>query len=53
MKKAVVVLLAMLITLSLSAAEAKKLGFRAWEVAKSMADGAVKGAKEAMKKDNK
>lgn len=35
------------------AAEAKKLGFRAWEVAKSMADGAVKGAKEAMKKDNK
>jgi len=35
------------------AAEAKKLGFRAWEVAKSMADGAIKGAKEAMKKDDK
>ena len=35
------------------AAEAKKLGFRAWEVAKSMADGAIKGAKEAMKKDEK
>lgn len=32
------------------AIEAKKLGFRAWEVAKSMMDGAVKGAKEAMKK---
>ena len=35
------------------AAEAKKLGFRAWEVAKSMADSAIKGAKEAMKKDDK
>jgi len=33
--------------------EAKKLGFRAWEVAKHMVDGAVKGAKEAMKKDEK
>ena len=35
------------------AQEAKKLGFRAWEVAKNMMDGAVKGAKEAMKKDEK
>ena len=35
------------------AIEAKKLGFRAWEVAKSMMDGAVKGAKEAMKKEDK
>lgn len=35
------------------AKEAKKLGFRAWEVAKNMVDGAVKGAKEAMKKDDK
>ncbi len=35
------------------AEEAKKLGFRAWEVAKSMMDGAVKGAKEAMKKEDK
>jgi len=35
------------------AQEAKKLGFRAWEVAKYMMDGAVKGAKEAMKKDDK
>lgn len=35
------------------AVEAKKLGFRAWEVAKSMMDGAVKGAKEAMKKEDK
>jgi len=35
------------------AQEAKKLGFRAWEVAKHMMDGAVKGAKEAMKKDEK
>ena len=33
--------------------EAKKLGFRAWEVEKHMVDGAVKGAKEAMKKDEK
>lgn len=33
--------------------EAKKLGFRAWEVAKNMMDGAVKGAKEAMKKEDK
>ncbi|AFL69798.1 DUF6781 family protein [Sulfurospirillum barnesii] len=33
--------------------EAKKLGFRAWEVAKNMVDGAVKGAKEAIKKDEK
>ena len=35
------------------AQEAKKLGFRAWEVAKNMMDGAVKGAKEAMKKEDK
>lgn len=35
------------------AVDAKKLGFRAWEVAKSMMDGAVKGAKEAMKKEDK
>jgi hypothetical protein len=35
------------------AKEAKKLGFRAWEVAKNMVDGAVKGAKEAMKKEDK
>ena len=35
------------------AEEAKKLGFRAWEVAKNMVDGAVKGAKEAMKKEDK
>ncbi len=35
------------------AKEAKKLGFRAWEVAKNMVDGAVKGAKEAIKKDEK
>lgn len=35
------------------AIDAKKLGFRAWEVAKSMADGAVKSAKEAMKKEDK
>jgi hypothetical protein len=35
------------------AQEAKKLGFRAWEVAKHMMDGAVKGAKEAMKKEDK
>jgi len=35
------------------AIDAKKLGFRAWEVAKSMMDGAVKGAKEAMKKEDK
>lgn len=33
--------------------DAKKLGFRAWEVAKNMVDGAVKGAKDAMKKDEK
>jgi hypothetical protein len=33
--------------------DAKKLGFRAWEVAKSMMDGALKGAKEAMKKEDK
>lgn len=36
-----------------AANEAKRLGNRAWEVAKSMVDGAVKGAKEAMKKDDK
>jgi hypothetical protein len=30
--------------------EARKLGIRAWEVAKGMADGAIKGAKDAMKK---
>ncbi|ACZ13279.1 DUF6781 family protein [Sulfurospirillum deleyianum] len=35
------------------AQEAKKLGFRAWEVAKNMVDGAVKGAKDAIKKDEK
>ncbi|MDD3342734.1 MAG: hypothetical protein PHR87_04075 [Sulfurospirillaceae bacterium] len=35
------------------AIDAKKLGFRAWEVAKNMVDGAVKGAKEAMKKEDK
>ena len=35
------------------AQEAKELGFRAWEVAKHMVDGAVKSAKEAMKKDEK
>ena len=35
------------------AIDAKKLGFRAWEVAKSMMDGAVKGAKDAMKKEDK
>ncbi len=35
------------------AVDAKKLGFRAWEVAKSMMDGAVKGAKDAMKKEDK
>lgn len=34
------------------ATEAKKLGFRAWEVAKSMMEGAVKGAKGAMKKED-
>ena len=33
--------------------EARKLGLRAWEVAKGMADGAIKGAKNAMKKDEK
>lgn len=33
------------------AAEAKKLGFRAWEVAKSMMEGAVKGAQNAIKKE--
>lgn len=33
--------------------DAKKLGFRAWEVAKNMVDGAVKSAKEAMKKEDK
>ncbi|WP_041958473.1 DUF6781 family protein [Sulfurospirillum arsenophilum] len=35
------------------AQEAKKLGFRAWEVAKHMMDGAVKGAKDAIKKEDK
>lgn len=35
------------------ASDAKKLGFRAWEVAKNMMDGAVKSAKEAIKKDEK
>lgn len=33
--------------------EARKLGLRAWEVAKGMADGAIQGAKNAMKKDEK
>jgi hypothetical protein len=32
--------------------EARKLGLRAWEVAKNMLDSAVKGAKEGMKKDD-
>lgn len=35
------------------ASDAKKLGFRAWEVAKNMMDGAVKSAKEAIKKEEK
>lgn len=35
------------------AQEAKKLGFHAWKVAKNMVDGAVKSAKEAMKKEEK
>jgi hypothetical protein len=34
-----------------AASEAKRLGNRAWEVAKGMVDGALKGAKEAMRKD--
>lgn len=34
-----------------AASEAKRLGNRAWEVAKAMVDGALKGAKEAMKKE--
>ncbi len=34
-----------------AAHEAKRLGNHAWEVAKSMVDGALKGAKDAMKKD--
>ena len=34
-----------------AATEAKRLGNRAWEVAKSVLDGALKGAKEAMKKE--
>jgi hypothetical protein len=33
--------------------EARNLGIRAWEVAKGMMDGAIKGAKNAMKKDEK
>lgn len=33
--------------------DAKKLGFRAWEVAKNIVDGALKGAKDAMKKEDK
>ncbi len=36
-----------------AATEAKKLGLRAWEVAKSMVDGAMKSAKDSMKKDEK
>jgi hypothetical protein len=34
-----------------AATEAKRLGNRAWEVAKGVLDGALKGAKEAMKKE--
>jgi len=33
--------------------EAKKLGERAWEVAKGMMEGAIKGAKDAIKKEGK
>lgn len=36
-----------------AADEAKKLGHRAWQIAKSMVDGALKGAKEAMDKEEK
>ncbi|MDD3462510.1 MAG: hypothetical protein PHW07_02580 [Sulfurospirillaceae bacterium] len=36
-----------------AATEAKKMGYRAWEVAKNMVDNAVKSAKEAIKKDDK
>lgn len=35
------------------AKEAKRLGERAWEVAKSITEGAIKGAKDAMKKETK
>lgn len=35
------------------AQEAKRLGERAWEVAKGMMEGAIKGAKDAMKKESK
>jgi hypothetical protein len=35
---------------SVSAQEAKAMGIRAWSVAKSAMDGAIKGAKEAMEK---
>lgn len=35
------------------AIEAKKLGLRAWEVAKHMMDGAVKSAKDVIKKEDK
>jgi len=35
-----------------AASEAKRLGNRAWEVAKGALDGAFKGVKDAMKKDN-
>ncbi|MDP3465935.1 MAG: hypothetical protein Q8R86_09225 [Sulfuricurvum sp.] len=38
---------------SASAQEAKAMGIRAWSVAKSAMDGAIKGAKEAMEKDKK
>lgn len=34
-------------------AEAKKLGLRAWEVAKNMLDNALKNAKDSIKKDDK
>lgn len=36
---------------SASAQEAKAMGIRAWSVAKSAMDGAIKGAKEAMEKE--
>ncbi len=38
---------------SKSAQEAKAIGVRAWSVAKSTMQGAIKGAKEAMEKDKK
>jgi hypothetical protein len=38
---------------SKSAQEAKAIGVRAWSVAKSAMNGAIKGAKDAMEKDKK